>query len=492
METRIKEYDLEKINKFINGVVWVIALVMAGQKVLETKSFNYLIVLILCIPLFTTIIVKSKRISDDIRAIILPLLPTSICILIPVLEGGSETFFQIIAVSTVFSGLFFNARSHVVYSAMVNIVLIAIYFIVPTRMVGGKMSNATFVKSMIVLNIGLMIMYFITKWGRDYMKDGEENARASRNLLEERQIAIKTIEQTSISLNEDLQQVTHHMNELTKVNEQIATAINQTATGTEEQAQGIIKVAEWMKFAEDEVQGTIEVTQRINEISTNMQEEVNENTRVINEMNKQMETITKAVKSSLDTVIGLEKSTEHIVTFLQSITNISSQTNLLALNASIEAARAGEAGRGFAVVAGEIKQLAEDCASAVNEINNIIIGLRKETELTKEQIAIGAGAVESGSQIVNGVEGAFGRLTLSIEGLNKQIEIEVNNMNRIEELFAKINHETKILAGISEEHTALVQKVNESAKVQNDEFTKVNERLIALEDVSKGLTRITY
>ena len=84
----------------------------------------------------------------------------------------------------------------------------------------------------------------------------------------------------------------------------------------------------------------------------------------------------------------------------ETITSISSQTNLLALNATIEAARAGAAGKGFAVVANEIKELAQQTATATEEIKGRISGIQSSTGAAMADVDKIAGVIREVGEIV--------------------------------------------------------------------------------------------
>ena len=87
------------------------------------------------------------------------------------------------------------------------------------------------------------------------------------------------------------------------------------------------------------------------------------------------------------TMRTLAQAADRIGEVVRLINDIASQTNLLALNATIEAARAGEAGKGFAVVASEVKSLANQTASATEDIKNQVSEIQSVAAQAVEAIS---------------------------------------------------------------------------------------------------------
>jgi len=86
-----------------------------------------------------------------------------------------------------------------------------------------------------------------------------------------------------------------------------------------------------------------------------------------------------AAQAASGDVRGLSEAAQKIGEVVALITEIAEKTNLLALNATIEAARAGEAGKGFAVVASEVKTLANQTASATEDISAQVHSIQSAT-----------------------------------------------------------------------------------------------------------------
>ena len=172
-----------------------------------------------------------------------------------------------------------------------------------------------------------------------------------------------------------------------------------------------------------------ELLSRMDELSDvmdNMNTIITETTNLTTSISRDADEGKSALGEVETTMKKIDDSSREMSNIVGIINEISDRINLLSLNAAIESARAGEAGRGFAVVADEISKLADQTASSISEIDNIIRGNSADTASGMERVA---GLVLKIETIINGVETINQKITSITDFMNREQAVN-DSMNK--------------------------------------------------------------
>jgi methyl-accepting chemotaxis protein len=252
---------------------------------------------------------------------------------------------------------------------------------------------------------------------------------------------------------------------------------NGIATAAEEMSTSMRSVAGAMGQASANIQtvatSTGQMTSTIGEIASN-----SEKARTIT---------TQAVSYSqniTEKVNELGRAAREVGKVTEAISAISAQTNLLALNATIEAARAGAAGKGFAVVANEIKELAQQTASATEDIKNKIDGIRSSTGSTVGEIETISGIIHEVTDIVSTIAAAIEEQTI----VTREI---ADNISHASAGIQEVNENVAQSAMVADTIAQDVARVNHTSGEISSSSTHVlasAEQLLTLAESLKDLT----
>ena len=491
------KFNVSRTNRFNVILIWVLSTILSTQAFLVEGTVYGLRVMACTFTaaiIATIAMLFNKKVNkyNNLTAIIITISVVITTSYLSHMQGGNNTviIFIIYIASVAMSALYFRLKLLLCHEIILNLILIGFYMIDPQGVVGEAYSFITFVRTLLAMDVILIIFYFVTKWGNEYMMSAFIKEKNANELLEKLEETLDEIDRNTSILNNGIAETFNCIQNIEDMCDQSRNVVEEITKGVGENAASTEKIVITTKDATDIIENTKILSHNAKDYANNMKAIVAENSVVINQMVQQMNTIDSAVGTALTNMSELKTNMDMINRSLDGINAIAEQTNLLALNASIEAARAGETGKGFAVVASEISKLAELSAKTVKDIYQVINLINEATNLSLEKVSHGNDAVDVGNQIINNLRNSFTSLENSSDAIEECVELEGNMILKISSAFDSIMEQLENISAVSEEHSAATEEVLASIETQYDLVNQVSKQMSLINDQSANLRKL--
>lgn len=149
----------------------------------------------------------------------------------------------------------------------------------------------------------------------------------------------------------------------------------------------------------------------------------------------------------------LDESSSKINAVVEMVKSISGQTNLLALNSAIEAARAGEHGKGFAVVANEVRKLADQTKSSVEQIADLI---QMSNGITTQVVQ----AIQDIQELVNNSIEQNAESLKAFDAISTSVEDSISNFQNVGKQISDLANIIETIGESSDELERVANRLN--------------------------------
>lgn len=387
--------------------------------------------------------------------------------------------------------LYFDKQLTGIISVIETVILLAFCLLAKEKMIASGMMLDDFLLPWVTYVFCLILFYFSTRWGNEYIRNSIEREKEASKLLKAVHDNVEVIKHVTEVLDKDINDLTHNVGEVKASSRNITVGVENITEGVSQNAEALTSISEKVKGGMEIVIETNQVSKETSEVSSELKETIVASQKGLDEITSQMKVILSNSQLSLDTVHTLEKSTNEIENALGHIEQIASQTNLLALNAAIEAARAGELGKGFSVVAEEVRTLAEQSAETVKNINDVMIALRQAMQSTTVQLNAGNEAVEKGNKIIDDISGTFNEMYEGFDVINTNINTQYQLSQNVNHIFNETQGVLENMVATAQEHVATSEEIMGCTENQDENILNLNETIDSLNEMIKKLVVLT-
>ncbi len=308
---------------------------------------------------------------------------------------------------------------------------------------------------------------------KEHAEDLKETSDTIVNLAEQLNIKFEEANDVSNKLNEAMD-ATH-------------TSVNEIVEGTKNTAEAIENQTTNTAVIQERIQSVGEEATNIDDVSSRVEDSVNEGVDLINQLKNQAEEVAKINIETSTTTQALNDSIQDVQAITETILGISSQTNLLALNASIEAARAGEAGKGFAVVADEIRALSESTREATEEISRIIERLTNDAKSASSAMSKSAEYATKQNDLIEETGTKLDAIKSGTDELREGVVQVKGSVDEVISANSQIMDNITNLSATSEEVAAAADTVGSVSDDAMDALRNMNETLDVINKIAREM-----
>lgn len=326
------------------------------------------------------------------------------------------------------------------------------------------------------------------------LKQKDEIGVMARDLANMRQtlgVLMSNIQRSSKQIADNSHMLSSVISESASSTEEISRATDELAAGAGELANYSQEGLNRLQTLADEI---IRLTDRADEMKARV-EQVNEAS--LSGMNSVHE-LQQAVENNAALTMEIGKEIDDLASKSELITEItgviravSEQTNLLALNAMIESARAGEQGRGFAVVADQIRKLAEQTASSVQNIESIVQQVNGAIAKTQDHMHRGTHLTRRTTEASADTGQAFGEIKHSVTEVIQGIEVLVLGINQLNQDKEGTVLAMQSIASITQESTASTEEISASIEQELATMEQISHSTDDLNEVVREMEKLT-
>lgn len=473
-----KPMSEEKIFKSMMTAVFLVASLFFVKNLI-TKAWSGAIVIGICLLVFSLAMVIMKKINaaQKIQQLVLCL---SIVLLVFCISLNSGNFysddFPLYLAVIALSGLYLVPKYTLIQAALIDILLIAAYFIHPEK--ADPFSQ--YMMCTVILTICAFCFYMVINRGRAYIRIGERRAKEAEKLLLE-------LKNAGEKLQENCEHSLERISKLEKANERLENSIEDLRDGSSTITQGTVDVSQTFDDMQEKMLTTQEHVTSLNTEVKKVEDSLSDSKKNMKEMSSEMLTLKRTLEATDKVFATLQNEINEIVQFTQELNKIANSTNTLALNASIEAARAGQMGAGFAVVASKVQNLAEDSNQCSSQIAVVVNAMESLIQQTSKQLSVSKTAVDNSLGSLNEFQDSFKNLTSQFKSLYRNIEDQNDNIQQMDHSFVELRDRISDMASSSEENQNSVNAITDSIDVYKHNINKIIDDNIIISQLSASL-----